>query len=73
MGLKDMRIRLRGCRALVVAAATVTLLTVGACGKRGAPEMPLVTTGVDEDGKKIKTVAPPPDNSKPFILDPLLF
>ena len=61
------------CRRLFVVAVIGCALAVGACGKRGALEHPQVTTGVDEDGKKIRQPAPKQDIEKPFILDALLF
>lgn len=61
------------CRGLFVVAAIGCALAVGACGKKGALEQPQVTTGVDDDGKKIRQAAPPKDLTKPFILDALLF
>lgn len=61
------------CRGLFVVVAIGCALAVGACGKRGALEHPQVTTGVDEDGNKIRQPAPKQDPNKPFILDALLF
>lgn len=61
------------CRGLFVVAVVGCVLAVGGCGKRGALEHPHVTTGVDEEGKKIRQLAPVQDLEKPFILDALLF
>jgi len=61
------------CRGLFVVAAIGCALAVGACGKRGALQQPHVTTGVDEDGNKIRKPVPEQDTTKPFILDALLF
>jgi len=60
-------------RGLFYAAAIGLVLSAGACGKRGPLQDPQITTGVDEEGNDIKRPAPPPDYTKPFILDPLLF
>lgn len=74
MRLRDKHTLSGVCRGLFMVVAIGSALAVGACGKRGALEVPHVTTGVDEDGKKIRTPTPAPDYAnRPFILDAILF
>ncbi|MEM1047589.1 MAG: hypothetical protein AAGL24_15630 [Pseudomonadota bacterium] len=65
--------RTRRAGAFAIGVVLVLGLALGGCGKRGPLENPQVTTGVDEQGNKIREPAPEPDYSKPFVLDPILF